>query len=88
MVRISRLGKPVAGSDGANSKKKCRPLKVELWSQGDREFVLQQVKTICNSTSGKLYVAKYLNAAHLAVVKEVRFKCADLNRNATPCSDG
>ena len=88
VVRISRLGKPVAGSDGANSKQKCRPLKVELWSQGDREFVLQQVKTICDSISGKLYVAKYLNAAYLAVVKEVRSKCADLNRNATPCSDG
>ena len=61
---------------------------VDLWSQGDREFVLQQAKTICDSTSGKLYVAKYLNAAQLAVIKEVRSKCADFNRNAAPCSDG
>ena len=87
MVRVSRLGKPIAGSDGANSKQKC-PLKVELWSQGDREFVLQQAKTICDFTSGKLYVAKYFNAAQLTVINEVRSKCIDLNRNAALCSDG
>ena len=74
MVRVSRLDKPVAGSDGANSKQKCRPLKVELWSQGDREFFLLQAKTICDFTSGKLYVAKYYKAAQLAVVNEVRSK--------------
>ena len=35
-----------------------------------------------------MYLTKFLSVAQMTSVKEVRSKCADLNKNAASCSDG
>ena len=87
VIHVIRFGKSSSRPDEVNFKRTCRPLKVELWSRSDRDFVLQQAKTICKSTSWKMYFNKFLSAAQMTSVKKARSKCADLDKNAALCSD-
>ena len=88
VILVIRLSKSSARPDEINFMRTCRQVKVELWTLSDRDFVLQQVKTIRKSTSGKMYLTKFLSAAQMTSVKETRSKCADLNKNAASCSNG
>ncbi len=66
-----------------------RPLKVELQSAADRNYVLASSKYIKNiNTAPKVSFGKWLSRDELVKVKAIREKCIELNSRATPLQDG
>lgn len=85
VVQVVRLGKPSQPSVSKPASSP-RPLKVELWSQRERDFILQQAHFLCDSS--RLRISKYLNSAEMTVLKETRSECAKLNSTATKLANG
>ena len=85
VIRVFRLSKS-AKSDISKTMPTPRPLKVELWSQHDRDYILQQARFICRSNSVR--ISKYLSSTDMAALKEARSECAKLNSTAIKCTNG
>ena len=83
---------PSASSSSLNqpgSQSVCRPLKVELASNKDRDLVLKNKMLIAAYKNGQVRIAKFLSTSELEYIKKLRADCALLNMSsACFSSDG
>ncbi len=88
IVYARRLGKSSAASTPpsaqSGSSTSCRPLKVELCSNDDRDWILHNAsRLIASYRSSKVHIAKYLSSSELEHVKQLRTECTRLNKAST-----
>ena len=79
IVKTIRLGKKSTDSI-KTVKTQCWPVKVELKSKCDRDWVLKHAKYLVKSFGNtKISITKCLNSFELDRIKQLRAKCAKLN---------
>ena len=79
IIKTIRLGKKSTDSI-KTVKTQCRPVKVELKSKCDRDWVLKHAKYLVKSFgNAKISITKCLNSFELDRIKQLRAECAKLN---------
>ena len=84
--KISRLGKPLFAAAHTKSSMRIRPIKVELKSISDYEWVLRNARRL--TCASKIRIAKCLSSSELESLRDCRAECARLNESATKCNNG
>ena len=89
IVCVQRLGHINNSSNGELKIKKVWPLKVELSSMADCQYILSQAKWLKkNQATTKLYISPILLSSELEKVKTLRRRCDALNKMALPNKAG
>ncbi len=87
IVRVQRIGKSPKRSDPLAPV--SRPIKVELCSKEDCDWVLRNSKSLINKAQyAHVKISKCLNTQERQKLKELRDQCSLLNIKAAKCSDG
>ncbi len=90
IVQVTHLGKKVL-ADGIEHKSGNRPLRVELKSKHDRDWVLQNAKYLAKDAKSSfkdIKIVKCLGQSERESLKDVRMECVKLNNSVQKTVSG